>query len=112
MKRVAVRKLNEALNINPVNGEYWALTCVCNMHNLLNNYKGAVRMNYVIYFQLERWWFDYAYLDFRLPVCPLLNFAGPGPHMNHCFPAENGTQIQRAGFLVHLYTQFWHLLRE
>ena len=67
---------------------------------------------YLVYLQLERWWFDFAYLDFRSPLCPFLNFAGPGPYMNHYMPKQVGTGIERAAFIVHYTVQFWHLLRK
>ncbi|XP_052794342.1 peroxisomal carnitine O-octanoyltransferase-like [Mya arenaria] len=61
---------------------------------------------------LERWWLDYAYLDFRLPLCPPLNFVGPGPYCTHYLSARPGSQIENAGLLVHLSLNFWHIIRQ
>lgn len=64
-----------------------------------------------LFSQLEQWWLDIAYLDFRSPL-PFINFAGPGPYMNHFLTPQSGTQIERAGILIHLNCKFWHLVRK
>ncbi|KAK3600716.1 hypothetical protein CHS0354_027203 [Potamilus streckersoni] len=60
---------------------------------------------------LEKWWEDVAYLEFRLPIAPLVNFAGPGPYLHHYMPPKDGTQIERTAFQMHYYLKFVELIR-
>uniref|UniRef100_A0A8D0CQ75 Peroxisomal carnitine O-octanoyltransferase n=1 Tax=Sander lucioperca TaxID=283035 RepID=A0A8D0CQ75_SANLU len=54
---------------------------------------------------LEEWWLDAAYLEVRIPSQLNVNFAGPGPYLEHCWPPEEGTQLQRASITI------WHTLQ-
>ena len=57
--------------------------------------------------QLYEWWTDYAYLDFRLPLGPLLNYSGSNPMMYHYYSPAEGTQLGRASVIVYCYVKFW-----
>ena len=61
-------------------------------------------------FQLDKWWSDYGYMDFRLPL-PMMNMAGPGPFIHNCWPAQDGTQVERAALAVHYMIKYWHIIR-
>ncbi|XP_052247535.1 peroxisomal carnitine O-octanoyltransferase-like isoform X2 [Dreissena polymorpha] len=61
---------------------------------------------------LEQWWLDFTYLDFRLPISPYINFAGPGPYMHHFLPPRPGTQVERAALMSHFSLRFWSHLRK
>ncbi|KAL3831992.1 hypothetical protein ACJMK2_023676 [Sinanodonta woodiana] len=60
---------------------------------------------------LEKWWEDVAYLEFRSPIAPLVNFGGPGPYLHNYMPPQDGTQIERAAFQMHYYLKFVELVR-
>ncbi|XP_064614133.1 peroxisomal carnitine O-octanoyltransferase-like [Liolophura sinensis] len=61
---------------------------------------------------LEKWWDQMAYLDFRYPCAPLVNFSGPGPEMLHYWPAKEGSQCERAGLLMYYAMKYWEHLRK
>lgn len=60
---------------------------------------------------LERWWLDFAYMDFRLPVAPMVNFSGPLPYAHHYLPKKIGTAVERAALTFHFYCKFWKHIR-
>lgn len=62
--------------------------------------------------QLESWWDSAAYLEGRYPVAPHVNFGGPGPYIHHVYPPKAGTQIYRAGMILHSSLKFWQLVRQ
>ncbi|XP_046356169.2 peroxisomal carnitine O-octanoyltransferase-like isoform X1 [Haliotis rufescens] len=61
---------------------------------------------------LEKWWEDYAYLEWRMPSALLVNMAGPGPYMRDIWPAKDGTQLERTALLLHYMVKFWQILRQ
>ncbi|XP_033762348.1 peroxisomal carnitine O-octanoyltransferase-like isoform X2 [Pecten maximus] len=61
---------------------------------------------------LEKWWEDMAYFEGRYPIAPLVNLGGLFPYANHCYPAKAGTQIERAGMILHYTLKFWELIRK
>ncbi|XP_060065986.1 peroxisomal carnitine O-octanoyltransferase-like [Ylistrum balloti] len=61
---------------------------------------------------LEKWWEDVAYFEGRYPIAPLVNLAGLFPYAYHCYPAKAGTQIERAGNILHYTLKFWELIRK
>lgn len=60
---------------------------------------------------LEVWWEDVAYLEGRYPEAPLVNFGGPGPYGSHYWPAQEGTQLERASLITYFTLQYWKLIR-
>uniref|UniRef100_A0A8C2Z1M0 Peroxisomal carnitine O-octanoyltransferase n=1 Tax=Cyclopterus lumpus TaxID=8103 RepID=A0A8C2Z1M0_CYCLU len=60
---------------------------------------------------LEEWWLDTAYLEVRIPSQLNVNVAGPGPYLEHCWPPEEGTQLQRASISTWHALQYWNLIR-
>ncbi|XP_014666435.1 PREDICTED: peroxisomal carnitine O-octanoyltransferase-like [Priapulus caudatus] len=60
---------------------------------------------------VERFWEPYAYLDLRVPILPFVNFGGPGPLVNSVWPAEGGTQLERAALFVWMRTRHWLRMR-
>lgn len=60
---------------------------------------------------LEDWWLDSAYLELRFPSQLNVNFAGPTAYLEHCWPAREGTQLERASMVLWITLQFWDLLR-
>lgn len=61
--------------------------------------------------QLEEWWLDAAYLEVRIPSQLNVNFGGPAPYLEHCWPPEEGTQLQRASISTWHTLQYWDLIR-
>ncbi|TDH11836.1 hypothetical protein EPR50_G00064790 [Perca flavescens] len=61
---------------------------------------------------LEEWWLDAAYLEVRIPSQLNVNFAGPAPYLEHCWPPEEGTQLQRASITIWHTLQYWNLIRK
>ncbi|XP_054639070.1 peroxisomal carnitine O-octanoyltransferase [Dunckerocampus dactyliophorus] len=59
---------------------------------------------------LEEWWLDAAYLEVRIPSQLNVNFAGPAPYLEHCWPPAEGTQLQRASVNVWHTLQYWNLI--
>nr|XP_040020746.1 peroxisomal carnitine O-octanoyltransferase isoform X3 [Gasterosteus aculeatus aculeatus] len=60
---------------------------------------------------LEEWWLDAAYLEVRIPSQLNVNFGGPAPYLEHCWPPEEGTQLQRASISTWHTLQYWDLIR-
>ncbi|KAJ8291015.1 hypothetical protein GJAV_G00020430 [Gymnothorax javanicus] len=69
--------------------------------------RGWTRRNW-----LEEWWFDSAYLEVRMPSQLNVNFAGPAPYLEHCWPPQAGTQLERASISTWHSLQYWDLLRK
>nr|XP_057939643.1 peroxisomal carnitine O-octanoyltransferase isoform X2 [Doryrhamphus excisus] len=59
---------------------------------------------------LEEWWLDTAYLEVRIPSQLNVNFAGPAPYLEHCWPPAEGTQLQRASVNIWHTLQYWNLI--
>ncbi|XP_061811439.1 peroxisomal carnitine O-octanoyltransferase-like isoform X1 [Nerophis lumbriciformis] len=59
---------------------------------------------------LEEWWLDAAYLEVRIPSQLNVNFGGPAPYLEHCWPPAEGTQLQRASVNVWHTLQYWNLI--
>ncbi|XP_077431413.1 peroxisomal carnitine O-octanoyltransferase-like isoform X4 [Vanacampus margaritifer] len=59
---------------------------------------------------LEEWWLDTAYLEVRIPSQLQVNFAGPAPYLEHCWPPAEGTQLERASINVWHTLQYWDLI--
>ncbi|XP_069050893.1 peroxisomal carnitine O-octanoyltransferase [Lepisosteus oculatus] len=60
---------------------------------------------------LEEWWLDSAYLEVRIPSQLNVNFGGPAPYLEHCWPAKDGTQLERTSMVVWHTLQYWDLIR-
>uniref|UniRef100_A0A8C9T1G5 Peroxisomal carnitine O-octanoyltransferase n=1 Tax=Scleropages formosus TaxID=113540 RepID=A0A8C9T1G5_SCLFO len=60
---------------------------------------------------LEDWWLDTAYLEVRIPSQLNVNFGGPTPYLEHCWPLLDGTQLERTSISTWHTLQFWDLLR-
>nr|XP_022307070.1 peroxisomal carnitine O-octanoyltransferase-like [Crassostrea virginica] len=60
---------------------------------------------------LEKWWEEKGYLELGIPMAPFMNLIGPGPYINHHWGPKRGTQLERAGIVLHYTTKFWQLLR-
>ncbi|XP_052682720.1 peroxisomal carnitine O-octanoyltransferase-like [Crassostrea angulata] len=60
---------------------------------------------------LEKWWEEKGYLELGIPMVPFMNLIGPGPYVNHFWTPQRGTQLERAGFVLHYVTTFWKLIR-
>ncbi|KAK9513785.1 hypothetical protein VZT92_027291 [Zoarces viviparus] len=60
---------------------------------------------------LEEWWLDAGYLEVRIPSQLNVNFGGPAPYLEHCWPPEEGTQLQRASIGTWHTLQYWNLIR-
>ncbi|XP_035528387.1 peroxisomal carnitine O-octanoyltransferase-like [Morone saxatilis] len=60
---------------------------------------------------LEEWWLDSAYLEVRVPSQLNVNFGGPAPYLEHCWPPEEGTHLQRASISTWHTLQYWNLIR-
>ncbi|KAG8443192.1 hypothetical protein GDO86_011848 [Hymenochirus boettgeri] len=60
---------------------------------------------------LEEWWLNTAYLDVRMPSQLNVNFGGPAPYLEHYWPPEKGTQLERASIAVWYTLNYWELLR-
>lgn len=61
---------------------------------------------------MEKWWEDAAYFEGRYPIAPLVNLAGLFPYAYHCYPPKAGTQIERAGVILHYTLKFWEMIRK
>lgn len=61
--------------------------------------------------QLEDWWLNSVYLEARIPSQLYVNFAGPAPYLEHCWPATEGTQLQRASINTWHTLQYWNMIR-
>uniref|UniRef100_A0A672GA41 Peroxisomal carnitine O-octanoyltransferase n=1 Tax=Salarias fasciatus TaxID=181472 RepID=A0A672GA41_SALFA len=60
---------------------------------------------------LEEWWLDAAYLELRIPSQLNVNFGGPAPYLEHCWPPAEGTQLERASISTWHTLQYWDLIR-
>ncbi|TNN02581.1 peroxisomal carnitine O-octanoyltransferase isoform X2 [Takifugu flavidus] len=60
---------------------------------------------------LEQWWLDAAYLEGRSPSQLTVNFAGPAPYLEHCWPPAEGTALERASICSWHMLQYWNLIR-
>ncbi|XP_068091611.1 peroxisomal carnitine O-octanoyltransferase [Hyperolius riggenbachi] len=60
---------------------------------------------------LEEWWLNAAYLEVRMPSQLNVNFGGPGPYLEHYWPAKLGTQLDRGSIAVWYTLKFWDLIR-
>ncbi|CAL8247207.1 unnamed protein product [Lota lota] len=60
---------------------------------------------------LEEWWLDTAYLELRMPSQLNVNFGGPAPYLEHCWPPSDGTQLQRTSVSMWYTLQYWDLIR-
>ncbi|XP_008321295.1 peroxisomal carnitine O-octanoyltransferase isoform X1 [Cynoglossus semilaevis] len=59
---------------------------------------------------LEDWWLDTAYLEVRIPSQLNVNFAGPGPYLEHWWPPAEGVDLQRASISTWHTLQYWDLI--
>uniref|UniRef100_A0A3Q3LWQ2 Peroxisomal carnitine O-octanoyltransferase n=1 Tax=Mastacembelus armatus TaxID=205130 RepID=A0A3Q3LWQ2_9TELE len=60
---------------------------------------------------LEEWWLDTVYLEGRIPSQLNVNFGGPAPYLEHCWPPAEGVYLQRASVITWHTLQYWNLLR-
>uniref|UniRef100_A0A8C7RW52 Carnitine O-octanoyltransferase n=1 Tax=Oncorhynchus mykiss TaxID=8022 RepID=A0A8C7RW52_ONCMY len=60
---------------------------------------------------LEEWWLNSAYLEMRYPSQLNVNFGGPAPYLEHCWPPTEGVQLQRTSISMWHTLQYWDLLR-
>uniref|UniRef100_A0A671UPC1 Peroxisomal carnitine O-octanoyltransferase n=1 Tax=Sparus aurata TaxID=8175 RepID=A0A671UPC1_SPAAU len=60
---------------------------------------------------LEEWWLDTAYLEIRTPSQLNVNFGGPAPYLEHCWPPAEGTSLQRASIITWHSLQYWNMIR-
>ena len=71
----------------------------------------VVRLSRVPSPQLEEWWLNTAYLELRTPSQLNVNFGGPAPYLEHCWPPAEGTQLQRTSVGLWYTLQYWDLIR-
>lgn len=60
---------------------------------------------------LEEWWLDAAYLEVRAPSQLYVNFGGPAPYLEHCWPPAEGVELHRASISTWHALQYWDMLR-
>ncbi|XP_046906153.1 peroxisomal carnitine O-octanoyltransferase isoform X1 [Hypomesus transpacificus] len=60
---------------------------------------------------LEEWWLDSAYLELRMPSQLNVNFGGPAPYLEHCWPPAEGAQLHRTSITLWHTLQYWNLIR-
>ncbi|XP_028326102.1 peroxisomal carnitine O-octanoyltransferase isoform X2 [Gouania willdenowi] len=60
---------------------------------------------------LEEWWLDAAYLEVRIPSQLNVNFGGPAPYLEHCWPPAEGVYLQRASISTWHALQYWNMIR-
>uniref|UniRef100_A0A8C4NM81 Peroxisomal carnitine O-octanoyltransferase n=2 Tax=Eptatretus burgeri TaxID=7764 RepID=A0A8C4NM81_EPTBU len=60
---------------------------------------------------LEQWWRNAAYLDTRSETQISVNAGGCGPHLEHSWQAQDGTQVARCSILLWHFLHFWKLIR-
>ncbi|XP_076135945.1 peroxisomal carnitine O-octanoyltransferase [Alosa pseudoharengus] len=60
---------------------------------------------------LEDWWLSAAYLEVRMPSQLNVNFGGPAPYLEHCWPPCEGKQLERTSISVWHNLQYWDLIR-
>lgn len=61
--------------------------------------------------QLEEWWLDTAYLEIRTPSQLNVNFGGPAPYLEHCWPPAEGTSLHRASIITWHSLEYWNMIR-
>ncbi|XP_036103334.1 peroxisomal carnitine O-octanoyltransferase [Molossus molossus] len=61
---------------------------------------------------LEEWWLNVAYLDVRTPSQLNVNFGGPANHVEHFWPAKEGTHLERGSINLWHNLNYWQLLRK
>ncbi|KAJ1100833.1 hypothetical protein NDU88_005908 [Pleurodeles waltl] len=61
---------------------------------------------------LEEWWLNAVYLESRVPSQINMNFGGPAAYLEHYWPAQEGTQIERGAIALWQTLKFWDLLRK
>lgn len=60
---------------------------------------------------LEDWWLNAAYLEVRMPSQLHVNFGGPAPYLEHCWPPCEGKQLERTSISLWHNLQYWDLIR-
>ncbi|XP_072317596.1 uncharacterized protein [Eucyclogobius newberryi] len=60
---------------------------------------------------LEEWWLDAAYLEVRAPSQLYVNFGGPAPYLEHCWPPAEGVDLHRASISTWHSLQYWNMIR-
>ncbi|XP_033836251.1 peroxisomal carnitine O-octanoyltransferase [Periophthalmus magnuspinnatus] len=60
---------------------------------------------------LEEWWLDAAYLEVRTPSQLYVNFGGPAPYLEHCWPPADGVELQRASIITWHSLLYWDMIR-
>lgn len=60
---------------------------------------------------LEDWWLDAAYLEIRAPSQLYVNFGGPAPYLEHCWPPAEGVELLRASISTWHALQYWDMIR-
>ncbi|XP_061179737.1 peroxisomal carnitine O-octanoyltransferase-like [Saccostrea echinata] len=60
---------------------------------------------------LEKWWEEKGYLELGIPLAPFMNLIGLGPYNNHYWTPKTGTQLERAGIVLHYDIKFWQFIR-
>ncbi|XP_078520524.1 peroxisomal carnitine O-octanoyltransferase-like isoform X2 [Lissotriton helveticus] len=61
---------------------------------------------------LEEWWLNAVYLESRVASQINVNYGGPAPYIEHYWPAQKGTQIERGAIALWYILKFWDLLRK
>lgn len=61
---------------------------------------------------LEEWWLNVAYLDVRIPSQLNVNFAGPATHIEHFWPPQENTQLERGSLVLWYNLNYWQSLRK
>lgn len=62
-----------------------------------------------LFFQLAKWWEEYAYLVNREPP-PIVSMAGPSPYVFSYWPPADRVQFRRAGLAMWTAMMYWQLL--
>lgn len=60
---------------------------------------------------LEQWWLDCAYLQVRQPLIPFQNMTGVSPPLEF-WPAQPGSRVDRASFMMYLGLKFRQIVRK
>lgn len=74
--------------------------------------KFASELNGYYNSQLEEWWLDAAYLELRMPSQLYVNFGGPAPYLEHCWPPADGVELHRASISIWYTLQYWDMIRK
>nr|CAB3233914.1 peroxisomal carnitine O-octanoyltransferase-like [Phallusia mammillata] len=59
---------------------------------------------------VEKLWLDKGYLELRMPL-PYMNFTGTPSYAEQFWPPQDGTQIERMAFCMHILSLFYRGLR-